>query len=216
MKNDFKKTHSFTQEYIEFIPNIHLRIGKIHEICGPAKTRIVTLVGAKTKGLIVWIRPEWEDFIINVDGISPWFSPNQLLLINAKSKNDLFFATEEVLRSGIPELTIIELPGTPNSLQMRRMHLGINAGIKLNHAKKPIALILSPNKGGATNIESRWYASTLPCWKQLLDNEDGNLKQKWYLKRLFSRTHPIKKWSIETIDRKQSDVRFKLVSLPMT
>lgn len=73
----------------------------MHEICGPAKIQIAILIGAKTKGLIVWVRPNWEDFIINTDSISDWFSPNRLLFVNAKSKNDLFSATEEVLRSGL-------------------------------------------------------------------------------------------------------------------
>ena len=42
----------------------------MHEICGPAKIRIAILIGAKTTGLIVWIRPNWENFIINTDSIS--------------------------------------------------------------------------------------------------------------------------------------------------
>ena len=199
MINNFKTTDPLTQLYIEFAPNIYLKAGKIHEICGPAKVRIVTLIGAKTKGLIVWIRPDWEDFIINTDCISNWFSPNQLLLINAKNKNDLFFATEEVLRSGISEITITELSEIPSSLQMRRINLAMSSGIKSNNAKKPLSLILSPNKGGATSIESRWYVSTLCCWNNLTDRRNNCLKHKWYIKRLFSRTNPIKEWSIETI-----------------
>ena len=108
------RLNSFDQQYIEFVPNIYLKARKIHEICGPAKIRIATFIGSQTKGLIVWIRPDWDNFVINTDSISNWFSPNQLLLIKAKNKNDLFFVTEEVLRSGISEVTIIEPPETPN------------------------------------------------------------------------------------------------------
>ena len=216
MKNNFKKIHLLTQQYIEFAPNIYLKVGKIHEMCGPAKIRMVTLISAKTKGLIIWIRPDWEPFIINNDAISNWFSPNQLLLINAKNKNELFFATEEVLRSGIPEITITEFLEIPNSLQMRRISLAMTSGIESNNAKKPLSLILSPNKGGATSIESRWYASTLPSWKNLIEKGDSSLEQKWYVKRLFSRTDPTKEWSIETINSKQKIVPPKLLSLPIT
>ena len=42
----------------------------MHEICGPARIRIAILVAAKTADLIVWIRPSWENFIMNTDGIS--------------------------------------------------------------------------------------------------------------------------------------------------
>ncbi len=215
MVNNLKKIHSFTQQYIEFAPNIYLKIGKIHEVLGPAKIRLAILIGAKTKGLIVWIRPDWSDFSINTDAISSWFSPNQLLLINAKNKNDLFFATEEVLRSGISEVTIAEFPQIPNSLQMRRIHLAINSGIKSNNTNQPLGLILSPNKGGATSVDSRWYASTLPCWNNLNHKKYENLEQKWYLKRLFSRSDPIKEWVIETTNFKKKNIPPKLLSLPM-
>ena len=93
MTNHLKKFYLPTQQYIEFVPNIYLKAKKIHEVCGPAKMRMVTFIASKTKGLIVWIRPDWNDLIINTDSISDWFSPNQLLLINAKSKNDLFFGS---------------------------------------------------------------------------------------------------------------------------
>ena len=215
MVNSLKEIDSLTQQYVEFAPNIYLKKGRMHEVCGPARVRIVTFIGAKTKGLIVWIRPDWEDFIINVDSISHWFSPNQLLLINAKRKNDLFFATEEVLRSGISELTITELPQVPNSLQMRRIHLAITSGVQSNNEKKPLGLILSPNEGGATSIESRWYISTLPYWNNLNKKEVHNLGQKWYVKRLFSRTEPTKEWSIEAIHSQKKNLRPELLSLPI-
>ena len=211
-----KRLNSFDQQYIEFVPNIYLKARKIHEICGPAKIRIATFVGAQTKGLIVWIRPDWDNFIINTDSISNWFSPNQLLLIKARNKNDLFFVAEEVLRSGISEVTITEPSETPNSLQMRRIHLAMISGTRLNNTKKPLGLILSPNKKGATSIESRWYASTLPSWNNSTDNANGYLKQKWYLKRLFSRTDPIKEWSIETVSSEKNATQLKLLSLPIT
>ncbi len=216
MKNNFKNIHNYSHQFLELAPNIYLKIRKIHEICGPARIRMATLICSKTNGLIVWIRPNWENSIINADAISHWFSPNQLLLINAKNKNDLFFATEEVLRSGISEVTITEFSEIPTILQMRRIHLAINSGSKSNTAKKPLSLILSPNKGGARNIESRWYCSTLPCWNSLISKEDTYLKQKWYLKRLFSKTEPIKEWSIETVTTEKKGIAPKLLSLPIT
>ena len=215
MINNFKNYYSPNQEHVEFAPGIHLKIGKIHEVCGPANTRIITFIGAKTKGLIVWIRPNWKDFTINSDNISHWFSPNQLLLINTKNKNDLFFAAEEVLRSGIAELTIIEPPEIPSSLQMRRINLANISGVKSNKSKESLSLILSLNEGGANSVESRWYISTLPFWNNLTGSENSILKQKWYIKRLFSRTEPIKEWSIETVPSEKKNMPPKLLSLPI-
>ncbi len=216
MTHTFKNKQLFTQEHIEFAPNIHLKIGKMHELCGPAKIRVATLIGSKTKGLIVWIRPDWEDFIVNTDSISNWLSPNRLLLVNAKNQNDLFFATEEVLRSGTSELTITELPKVPTPLQMRRIHFALTSGVKSKTTEKSLGIILSPNRGGATNIESRWYASTLPCWENTPGKDSNELEHKWYLKRIFSKSDPIKQWSIKTTATKEKDGLPKLLSLPMT
>ena len=84
----------------------------------------------------------------------------------------MFSTKEEVLRSGISTITLTELPVIPNSLQMRRINLAMTSGIKSNNSELPLGLILSLNKGGATSIESRWYASTLPCWGSSI-NKDG-------------------------------------------
>ena len=193
MTNNLNEAHSITKNFISFAPNIYLKLGKMNEICSPSKIRIAILIGAQTKGLIVWIRPNWKDFIINTDNISNWFSPSQLLFVNAKTKNDLSSATEEVLLSGVAGITISELSEIPDSLQMLCINLAMTSGIKSNDNKSPLGLILSPNKGGATSIESRWYASTLPCWENSTNKHDGSSKQKWYIKRLFSRTGPIRK-----------------------
>ena len=81
---------------------------------------------------MVWIRHNCEEFILNFDSISDWFSPRRLLFINAKNKNDLFYATEEVLRSGTSEIMITEPPEIPNSLQIRRLNLAMTSAMKSN------------------------------------------------------------------------------------
>ena len=168
--HNFKDNHSNTKHFINFVPSIYLELGRIHEIYGPAKKRIAMLIGAKIKVLIVWIRPNWEEFIINTDSISDWFSASRLLLLNTKNKNDLFSSKEELLRSG----------------------LAMTSGIRSNYNKLTLGLILCPNRG-TISIESRWDASTLTCWKHLTDKHNRNLKQIWYIKKSFSRTETIKK-----------------------
>lgn len=120
------------------------------------------------------------------------------------------------MRSGISRITVTELPGTPNSLQMHRINLAMTLGIKSNDSALPLGLVLSSNKGSATSIESRWYASTLPCCENLTNKDGVRLKQKWHIKRLFSRTDPIKEWSIETNTYCKENMSQKLLSLPIT
>ena len=193
------------QNSIEFAPNLHLKMGKIHEACGPAKIRIAILLAAKTRGLIVWIRLNSGNTDLNMDDISNWFSPNRLLLINVDSQSDLFFATEEILRSGISELTITEVIRIPNNVQMRRLNLSIKKGILSSGMNSNIGLILTPNKGGATNIDSRWHACSLPCWSTSTNNIYPTLRHKWHISRLFSKTEPNKGWFLEGILPNEND-----------
>ena len=136
-------------------------------------------------------------------------------MVHTKNENDLLFATEEVLRSGVSELTVTEFSKIPNSIQMRRLHLAMKLGLEKNINKTPIGLILTPNKGGATSIESRWYASHLPCWKNLKTAPYESLEQKWSISRLFSRTDPLADWSLETVQLDKKDGSPKLLLLPI-
>ena len=136
-------------------------------------------------------------------------------MVHTKNENDLLFATEEVLRSGVSELTVTEFSKIPNSIQMRRLHLAMKLGLETNINKTPIGLILTPNKGGATSIESRWYASPLPCWKNLKTAPYESLEQKWSISRLFSRTDPLADWSLETVQLDKKDGSPKLLLLPI-
>ena len=70
MINNLKDTLLITKNFISFAPNIYLKFGRMREICGPSKICIAMFIGAKSTGLIVWIHPNWEEFIMNTDSIS--------------------------------------------------------------------------------------------------------------------------------------------------
>ena len=48
INNNLKNTPLVNQKFISFAPNLYLKLGKMHEICGPARMRIAILVAAKT------------------------------------------------------------------------------------------------------------------------------------------------------------------------
>ena len=188
------------QKSIKFAPKLSMKIGKIHECCGPAKIRMAIMLATSIKGQIIWIRPNWEVTTLNIDGLSSWFSTERFLLINVKNKNDLIYCLEEVLRSGSASVTIADLPEIPKPIPMRRFKIAMKKGLLLNKNKSMISLILTPKKGGAQNVESRWFASNLPSWHESKNNLLRELKQKWLVTRLFSRTEPPAKWVLEATE----------------
>ena len=188
-----------SQQSREFVSKLGMKHGKIHECCGPAKIRIAIMIAATTKGQIIWIRPSWDATTLNVDGVSNWFSPKRLLLINAKNKTELLYCVEEVLRSGVASVTIVDLPEIPNQITMHKFKIALKQGIESSKDKSTIVLILTPKEGGTASVESRWLALTLPSWYESKNNLNAELKQKWLFFRLFSRTDPPAKWILETI-----------------
>lgn len=201
-----KRAHCFrmftqsndSQRSIEFTSKLGIKAGKIHECCGPAKIRIAIMIAATTKGQIIWIRPSWEITTLNIDGISNWFSPERLLLINAKNKTELLYCTEEVLRSGVASVTIVDLPEIPNQITMHRFRIALKKGMASIQSKSGIVLILTPKDGGTNGVESRWLALALPSWYESKKNLNVELKQRWLFFRSYSRTDPPAKWILET------------------
>ena len=183
--------------FITFASKLFLKSGEVHEACGPARIRFAILVGAATKGTIIWIRPKWDNTIFNSDGISCWFSPKRLLLIKSLNMNDLLYSVEESLRSGVAPLVIAELPKVPKLTPMRRLNLASKTISKNNEL--PVCIILTPNEGGATSIASRWFISSLPCDKVPNNFSPSISYGKWKLSRLFSKTEPQAQWTLEAV-----------------
>ena len=200
--------------FIKIASKLTLKLGEIHEVCGPSRIRFPIIVGSETDGLIVWIRHNWSNTFLNPDGLWHWISPERILFINASNTNDLLSCMEEVLRSGIAPLVIAELAAIPKTTPMRRLSLAMRAGQEFNKNLTTIGIILTPNNGGATNIGSRWHISSLPCWKKEKNSSYTFTHGKWCLERLFSKTAPQKKWVLEACEVNSDKPSPKLILKP--
>ncbi|MEP0963633.1 MAG: hypothetical protein ABJL72_10310 [Roseobacter sp.] len=165
---------------------ITLAQGRVHETSGPARRTFAAWLAAQTKGAIFWISPHWTQDQLNTDGLSDWIDPARLILVSPKRQEDLLWTMEEVLRAGAVALSIVDLPGIPTLTQVRRMHLAAEAGGQ-SGACLPLGLLLTPGRGGAAGVETRWH----------LQPRHANGQNNWQLERLRARTAPRKNWTIE-------------------
>lgn len=180
------------------LPGLHLARGRAHEVCGGARRAFALWVAARMQGVVLWISPAWDPNQLNPDGVVEFVNPARLLFLRASRAEDLLWACEEALRSGAVPLVVADLPAPPAMTPVRRLHLAAERGGAGRPA--PLALLLTPGKGGAPGIESRWHVAPDHCSPLTaqpdLPQEVAVLPRQWRFTRLRARTAPQQAWTI--------------------
>jgi len=173
---------------LAFIGDLSLSLGRLHEIAGPARRTLMTVIAAKTQGPIFWITSAWQADRLNPEGLCRMLSPGRITFIDPVRPEDLLWSMEEVLRSGAVPLVVADLPAPPNLTPVRRLHLAAETG----HATSgtwPLGVILTPDQGGAPGVESRW---------SMAQTHSPSGRSGWRLARLRARMAPQQEWHITT------------------
>ncbi|MEL7416347.1 MAG: hypothetical protein AAGJ92_10730 [Pseudomonadota bacterium] len=165
-----------------------LALGRVHEACGPARHRMALWLAAQTRGEELWIAPEWSADTLNPCGIMPFVDPGRLILVQPKRAEDVLWSMEEGLRSGAISLVVADLPGLPALTPVRRMHLAAEAGGSKG-GPAPLGLLLTPGRGGAQGVESRWH----------LAPDHRARPGAWQLSRLRARMAPEQSWQVARV-----------------
>lgn len=141
------------------------------------------------QGPILWIAPGWNRDRLHADGVVDWLDPARLIFVDAIRAEDVLWSLEEALRSGAVRLVVGDLPGLPGLTQVRRLHLAAETGGQ-SGAHLPLGLILTPDRGGAQGVETRWH----------LRPDHAAHPGQWHLSRLRARTAPQKEWTLRRGD----------------
>ena len=162
--------------------------GRVHEVCGPARTALAALIMGESQGPVLWISPGWVPERLYPAGLAELADPGRILFARARRPEDLLWSMEEALRSGAVPLVLAELPAPPALTPVRRLHLAAETGAEAaRHAGRlpPLGLLLTPDKGGAQGIESRWHMAPAPTGSTLTQRHSA-----WILPRLRARMAP--------------------------
>lgn len=168
-------------------PEVVLARARAHEVTGAARVVFALATAARLSGPVLWAQPRWAVERPMGDGIAGFVAPGRLIFARGRTLLDILWTTEETLRSGAVPLVIAELPGLPTLTQTRRLHLAAEAGAERGAA--PLALLLTPEPGGVSGIETRWRLSPAPGWAL-----DG--RPRWTLTRLRARMAPEASWEM--------------------
>lgn len=167
--------------------NLSLALGRVHEICGPARRMLACLIATRLQGPIFWISPEWQAEQLNPEGVCRLFPPGRLTFLDPKRAEDLLWSTEEVLRTGAVPLVVADLPNAPGLVAVRRLHLAAETGKSVSGAW-PLGLLLTPDQGGAPGVETRWHMAGA--------HGPTPPKRSWHLERMRARTAPVASWRV--------------------
>jgi len=167
------------------IDDLELKKGRLHECCGSARHLFALLMIAQTEGPVFWISPSWMPDALNPDGMVDLVDPARFIFVTPQRPEDILWTLEEILRSDVVPIAVADIPGLPGLTSVRRLHLAAETGgAKGDHL--PTGLILTPGMGGAQGVESRWHLT--PAHKPGIEG--------WALKRLRSRTDPVREWKL--------------------
>jgi protein ImuA len=179
--------HAPRAEVLSLAPDFDLARARAHEASGPARHLFALLVGGRMEGPILWLHPTWSRDVIYGDGAREFLDPGRIVFGKARTAREILWAAEEALRTGLMPLVVVELAEPPGLTPVRRLHLSAEEGAGRGTA--PLALILTPGRGGAPGVETRWHLRAAPGVAV-----DGT--PRWRLSRLRARAAPEASWEM--------------------
>lgn len=176
---------------LPFLNGLILTRGRVHELCGDARTPLALIIAQACKGAIFWVHtPRGADPLF-APGLARYIDPSRLYLVRTTSPEDTLWTAEETLRSGQVPLVIAELPAPLPLTPVRRLHLAAQSGSAGHRTSAPVGLLLCPGPGGSQGVDSRW---------QMCACDGGGHGAGWKLTRLRARTAPPKSWPVREKD----------------
>lgn len=164
-------------------PEIALRLGRVHELCGSARHTLAVAIAAQLGGSVVWIAPQGATEYLCPETIAGQINPGHILFVTPSKRDMQLWAMEEALRDGHAPVVVADLTAPPAMVAIRRLHLAAEAGCGVG-ACRPLALLLTPGQGGAPGIETRWS----------LEPAHHKGAGHWTLSRLRARMAPPRDW----------------------
>ena len=164
-------------------PEIALRLGRVHELCGQARHMLAVSIVTQLGGPVVWITQQAATEYLCPEAIADQITPGHILFVTPSNKDMILWAMEDALRDGHAPVVVADLTAPPAMVPIRRLHLAAEAGCAIG-ACRPLALLLTPGQGGAPGIETRWS----------LEPAHHNGAGHWTLSRLRARMAPPRAW----------------------
>ena len=168
--------NSFSEiKYIEFLPGLFLKRGRIHQVAGPSRLIFALIIARNIKNYITWIREKECSNSLYPDGLTSWVDINKFILVDSITSQESTWVMEEFLKSGVSELLVCELHKPIQYSSLRRIILSFKNVAEEKDSTLPIILLVSSFQNKITGVESRWYM------KPSLEIASSTKKKRFFL-----------------------------------
>jgi protein ImuA len=194
LNHDSQGRKPFAEQPLPGGLGLGLARGRVHEFCGPSRVSLAALVLGASVGPVIWISPGWVAERVYPAGLRDHADPGRIIFARARRPEDVLWAMEEALRSGAAPIVLADLPAPPALTPVRRLHLACEAGAEAARNRgrlAPLALLLTPEEGGAQGVESRWQMTAAPSGSTLAEHRGA-----WVMRRLRARMAPPAAWEV--------------------
>lgn len=147
--------------HLELGQAVGLRVGRVHEVGGPAVDMFALAAASKRCGDIIWIGLRRDIETLNPAGLASYLDPSKMILVEAVSRGEVLWAADVALRAQGAFSVIVDMPDNVSLKESRRLQLAAEEGGSLG-------LILLRHPASTTAAQTRWQCEPImgdrPTW----------------------------------------------------
>ena len=155
-------TLSSAQPALAMGARVALRTGRIHEVTGAGADMFAVLAAAEQAKSVVWIGLYRDMATLCPTGLQDYLKVENLILIEAVSRGELLWATDQALRADGGFCVILEMPDMLSLKESRRLQLAAEQG-------GGIGLLLLRGGVSTSAAQTRWQCAPMAAEEPLPD-----------------------------------------------
>ncbi len=142
-------------ETLELCSDLSLRRGRTHEVMGPGADMFAILAAAKQARDVIWIGLGRDMINLCPTGLQDYITPERLVIVEAVSRGELLWASDQALRAEGGFCVIVDMPDGLSLKESRRLQLAAEQGGGLG-------LLLLRGAANTSAAQTRWQCDAIP------------------------------------------------------
>ena len=144
-----RKQTALAKNNVALRDGVQLISGRVHEVTGASADGFIATVLGRTTGHIVWIGRARDIRSICPQAAQSFFCPSRLISVEALSRKEILWATEQALSSRGASVVVAELGRGPDLMESRRLQISAEKG-------KTLGLIRIGKTAQSSAAQTRW------------------------------------------------------------
>ena len=144
-----RKQTALAKNNVALGAGVQLISGRVHEVTGASADGFIATVLGRTQGHIVWIGRARDIRSICPQAAQRFFCPSRLISVEALSRKEILWATEQALSSRGASVVVAEMGRGPDLMESRRLQISAEKG-------KTLGLIRIGKTAQSSAAQTRW------------------------------------------------------------